>query len=93
MKTYDLIFKGALPGGRAIKVRPFRGSGGRPDFLLPAKAVTILSERVQEIGQVALTRVVMIRIPDNLALANELTPEDEAPVSSKTSSTIETEST
>lgn len=78
MTAYDVLFIGRLPSGKAIEVKPFRGTGYRPKFLLPLFAVKIIAERYERLGQVERCRIATIEIPDNLARANGLDPEIDA---------------
>lgn len=79
MQRYDLLYKGELPGGRAIEVQPFKGNGYRPKFLLPLKAVKILDKRVEPLGQVACCTMAIVEIPDWLAQSRGLDPVIDAP--------------
>jgi hypothetical protein len=75
MTAYDLLFFGRTPSGKAVEVKPLRGTGYRPKFLLPEFAVNILDTRYEQVGQVARCKIATIEIPDNLARANGLDPE------------------
>lgn len=78
MKAYLLRLRDRLPGGKAIEVKSIHERGSKSDFLLPLSKVEVVAEWFQPVGgNGVLTRVAIIRIPDNLTRSNGLIEEDE----------------
>lgn len=78
-RVYEVQLYSHTPGQRAMDVRLFKPGGPyTKKFLLPCSAVEVISERVQQVGQVRMCEILAVRIPDRLAISKGLDPENDA---------------